>query len=208
MDDAVMDDTLLGGGSVMDEPLGTVLPPRGLDVAIPDGLVAIPDDILDEQPPEVNIPVRNEEGEVTHFRTLKPVTLREALFVREYIKDFDNKAVGKRMGLTGPQVQGLLARKHVRAEIQRKAEEQFKTAEMDAQWVLINIREVVERCMSEDKFDAPNALRGLELVGKRHAMFTDKVEVNQKTVIRIESNVSNDILKDIIDVTPKPVDNQ
>lgn len=167
-----------------------------------------PDDILDYQPEEVNIAIKDENGEVTGFKTLKPVTLREALFVREYIKDFDNKAVAKRMSLTGPQVQGLLSRKHVRAEVQKKAQETFKTMEMDAQWVMTNIREVVERCMDEDKFDAPNALRGLELVGKRHSMFTDKIEVNNKTVIRIESNVSNDIMKDIIDVTPKSVDDQ
>lgn len=43
-------------------------------------------------------------------------------------------------------------------------------------------------------------------MGKRHSMFTDKVEVNNKTVIRIESNVGNDVLKDIIDITPKTVD--
>jgi hypothetical protein len=121
--------------------------------------------------------------------------------VREYIKDFDNKAVKKRMHLTPSQVTGLLMRKHVRAEIQKKAHEHFSVLDMDAQWVLKNIREVVERCMDESKFDASNALRGLELVGKRHALFTDKVEINQKTVIRIESNIGN-VLDGIIDVTP------
>jgi len=163
----------------------------------------MPDSIIDEPVPERELPVKDPEtGEVIGFKTLKPLNLREALFVREYLKDFDNKAVGKRMGLTTSQVTGLLTRKHVKAKIQEKAESLFKTLEMDADWVMLNIREVVERCMDDDKFDASNALRGLELVGKRHALFTDKVEVNQKTVIRIESNVGN-ILEGIIDITPR-----
>lgn len=110
--------------------------------------MVLPNGILDEQPPDRELPIKDPEtGEVTGFRVLKPLTLRESLFVREYIKDFDNKAVSKRMGLTAPQVQGLLARKNVKLEIQKKAEEQFKALEMDSQWVMINIREVVERCM-------------------------------------------------------------
>lgn len=167
-----------------------------------ENLASIPSNILDEPAPDREIPIRDPEtGEVTGFKKLKVLNLREELFVREYMKDFDSKATAKRLSIKQSAAIGFLTRKHVRAKIQEKAEKQFRTLEMDSQWVMSNLREVIERCMDEEKFDASNALRGLEMVGKRFAMFTDKVEVNNKTVIRIESNVG-DILSGVIDVTP------
>lgn len=163
----------------------------------------LPPDFIVDAEVQRDVPVRDPEtGEVTGFKAIKMPTLREAMIIRDFMKDYDKKACAKRMGMTITAMAGVLQRAHVKAEIQKRAEEQFKAADMDQQWVLNNLRIVVERCMDDEKFDAPNALRGLELVGKRHAMFTDKVQTDTRTVIRIESNVGN-VLDGVIDVTPK-----
>ena len=62
--------------------------------------------------------------------------------------------------------------------------------ELDAGWVLISLREVVERCMQavpvldrsgretgEWRFDAAGATRALGLIGKQLGMFTERIDV-------------------------------
>lgn len=148
------------------------------------------DQLLDGAPPEKEVTeIDPDTGEVKG-KTLKPLTLREELFVREYCKSFDKKAVGKKFEMHGPAVAGMLARKNVAHAVHTRAMEIAKSMDMDENWVMRNIREVVERCMGDGlAFDPGSALRGLELVGKRFAMFTDKKEINETKVIRIVSNV-------------------
>lgn len=163
--------------------------------------------LLDDPPPEKNIAeidtdsegnARLDEsgGKIIKYKQLKPLTLREELFVREYCKDFDSKRTAKALDIPHTKVLGLISRENVKAAVHKKAMDIAKASDMDQQWVLRNIRDVVERCMGdqgEGKFDPAGALRGLELVGKYFAMFTDKVEKSQTTVIRIESNVGFDV---------------
>lgn len=176
---------------------------------VAEGLAHAPAWLLDDPPPEKELVVLPDEGDADAgptkpvFKQLKPLTLREELFVRDYCKDFDNKACAKRLNMSGPAVAGMLLRKHVRFAVHSRALQMAKSADMDQQWVLRNIREVVERCMDEDHFDASCALRGLELVGKNLAMWTDRVERQDTTVIRIESNINVAAIAPVaIDVTP------
>jgi hypothetical protein len=48
-------------------------------------------------------------------------------------------------------------------------------------YVLATIRDTVERCESSDSYNPQAVLRGLELLGRHLAMFTDKT-VNKHTV--------------------------
>lgn len=132
------------------------------------------------------------------FLKIRALTLQEEVFVREYCKTFDVKRTAKALDIKDSTARGMLQRKPVQVSIHKKASQIIKSADMDASWVMQNLREVVERCMDSDntgKFDAGNALRGLELIGKSMAMFTDKTinETHNKTVIRIESNIGGNI---------------
>lgn len=73
-------------------------------------------------------------------------------------------------------------------------------AQIDAQWVLNNLKSVAVRCMTaepvmvkgedgmeetgEYTFDSSGANRSLELIGKTMKMFTDKIELDGKLIVR------------------------
>ena len=152
--------------------------------------------LLNGKTPKEEITEINPDTGVVSYKKLRALTLEEDLFVREYSKSYNLRTCAKSLNITGPKANGFLMRAPVQAAIRKRALALARSADMDASWVLQNLREVVERCMGDgddpsNRFDASNALRGLELVGKTMAMFVDKTEsnMNNKTVIRIESNV-------------------
>jgi len=73
-------------------------------------------------------------------------------------------------------------------------------AKVDAEWVLKNLKSVAERCMTaepvmikvdgemietgEYRFDSSGANKSLELIGKTMKMFTDKIELDGKLIVK------------------------
>lgn len=146
--------------------------------------------IVDQGKPEVD-PLTGE----TRFLKLRALNLQEEMFVRAYIKCGANaKATAKELDTKPSTVNGFLARRPVQAAIRRKIAQALRAADMDAGWVMANLRDVTERCMGDPgdplmRFDPSNALRGLELIGKSMALFAEKTINENTTIIRIESNV-------------------
>jgi phage terminase small subunit len=60
-------------------------------------------------------------------------------------------------------------------EIDRLTAAQSKRTEIDADYVLGNIKSIGEKCMKEDNKE-PSALRAQELLGKHLKLFTEKHE--------------------------------
>ena len=60
-------------------------------------------------------------------------------------------------------------------EVQRMCEEALETANITKDYVLSNIKYIVDTSLQES-YDPQNALRGLELLGKYHKLFTDRTE--------------------------------
>lgn len=90
--------------------------------------------------------------------------------------------------ITGPEAYRTFAR--LRPHISQLEKEQEAAAAVTPGWVITRLKRVVERCMQEEpvynmageptglyKFDGSTATRALELLGKTHAMFTDRKEV-------------------------------
>jgi len=92
----------------------------------------------------------------------------------------------------------------VKAEIEKEMKKIEKKALVDASYVVKNIKEIGERCMTkvpvldEDgkptgtwKFDSQSALRSQELLGKTMELFTDKVKQSGDVKINITIKEEN-----------------
>lgn len=82
----------------------------------------------------------------------------------------------------------------ISAAINEGKKERIEETKLDANYVLLNLQKVAERCMQavpvmekidgewvetgEFRFDSSGANKALELIGKHNKMFTEVVEVN------------------------------
>lgn len=123
------------------------------------------------------------------------LTPKQAQFVVEYLKDLNATQAAVRAGFSEhtATVQGsqLLAKPHIRAAIDAAKAGRVERTKIDADYVLAGIQRVTERCeqavpvidelgtpTGEYRFEASNALRGYELLGKHLAMFKDRIEIS------------------------------
>jgi phage terminase small subunit len=86
----------------------------------------------------------------------------------------------------------LLTNANLSEYIQIKQKKLEEKTELNAKWVLDNLKIVTERCMSpeplydkdgnivEYTFQAAGANKALELIGKHLGMFTDKLDIGNK----------------------------
>lgn len=127
------------------------------------------------------------------------LTKKQAAFVAEYLVDLNATQAAIRAGYSKKSAARigveLLNKTQVSDAIQKAREQQEKRTLITADYVLSNLREVVERSMQrapvtnmkgeqiiDDEgnhlwtFDAKNANRALELLGKHLGLWTDKVQ--------------------------------
>lgn len=137
------------------------------------------------------------------------LTKKQATFVAEYLVDLNATQAAIRAGYSKRRASEiawqLLQKTTVREAIEKAREQQAKRTLINADYVLNNLREVVERSMQrapvtnmkgeqiiDDEgnhlwaFDAKNANRALELLGKHLGLWTDKVqaEVSGQMTVR------------------------
>lgn len=129
------------------------------------------------------------------------LTPKQQRFVEEYLVDLNATQAAIRAGYSSrtanEQAARLSAKISISQAIAAAMEERSKRVEIDADYVLKNLVEIVERSMQrapvfvgfgeqltdEDgrsvwRFDGKNAIRALELLGKHKGMWTDKVEMS------------------------------
>jgi phage terminase small subunit len=128
---------------------------------------------------------------------------RQQRFVEEYLVDLNGKQAAIRAGYSPKtaeqQASRLLSNAKVKLEVAAATEKRSERTQIDADYVLKGILATVQRCEQAApvldragfpvlvetpsgslapayEFDASNALRGYELLGKHLKLFTDKVE--------------------------------
>lgn len=110
---------------------------------------------------------------------------KQAAFAREYLVDRNATQAAKRAGYSEKtahaQGHDLLKHPEVQAEIQQREWDLAEKVEMDAVWVLEQLRQVYDMAMLEPKTYA-SAARALELIGKHLGMFTERHQVDVRSV--------------------------
>jgi len=141
----------------------------------------------------------------------KNSTLKRKAFVQEYLLDLNGTQAAIRAGYspkTARQIaDNLLSYIDIKEDIEKEMQKRSKRTTIDIDYVLTNIKEIGERCMqkrpitawnAESKtfevvldengksvweFDASNALKAQELLGKHLNMWTDKKLIMGKVTL-------------------------
>ena len=133
-------------------------------------------------------------------------TKRDA-FCEQYVIDHNATQAAIRAGYS-PRSAGTAGSRNlddpkIQARIAQLEEAAAAAAHVDATWVLIRLKGVVESCMREDpifekdvdgtliqtgtrKMDSAGANKALELLGKYIGMFSEKVQVSTPQGIRVQ----------------------
>lgn len=127
------------------------------------------------------------------------MTDKQNVFVQEYLKDCNATQAAIRAGYSEHTAysigQRLMKDKDIQEAIRTGMDDRKERSRLTADYVIDNLREIAERCMQKRPvmvkgeqatdddgnhlwtFDAKNAIRALELLGRHMAMFTDKLSV-------------------------------
>jgi phage terminase small subunit len=146
----------------------------------------------------------------------KELTDKQERFIEEYLKDFNATQAAIRAGYSEANADKigseLLGKTRVKEALEKKRAKITKKAETSVEWVLEKLKTVAERCLQEEavndkdgnftgvfKFEAAGVNRALELIGKYHGMFRDKIEHTGKDGEAIKHEVDAKVTLDVID---------
>jgi phage terminase small subunit len=123
------------------------------------------------------------------------LSLRHARFVAAYIKSGNATQSYIDAGYdVSPSVAGqsgyqLLKKPQIKAAIDHARAAAAKDAGISTAWVLDNLVAIFKRCSEPgDTFHPTGAIRALELIGKQHGMFVDRLKISE------EADLSDDEL--------------
>jgi len=132
------------------------------------------------------------------------LTPKQEMFCKEYLIDLNATQAAIRAGYSkktaktigGQNLSKLIIAQRIQVLFNKRAER----VEIDGDWVLKKLQKVAERCMQEEavmvkgdngmeptgefKFDSSGANKSLELIGKHHKLFTDKLEIDGKLIVK------------------------
>lgn len=133
------------------------------------------------------------------------MTEKQQIFIREYLTSLNATEAAKRAGYSQHSAYSQGQRLLKDAEVQKALSAAMKArqdrVELSQDYVLNNLIEIVERCMQKKAvvkkgeqiqdengnniwtFDAKNAVRALELLGKHLGIFADHVQADIKADI-------------------------
>lgn len=139
------------------------------------------------------------------------LTDKQEIFAKEYIVDLNATQAAIRAGYSEntakQQGSRLLTNADIRAYIEEHQKKRAAKLELDAQWVLDKLTQVVEKSMQEKEvekwdyserqligtgeyvYDSNGANKALELIGKHLGMFKDKIEHSGNVGVKIVDDV-------------------
>jgi len=117
---------------------------------------------------------------------MKDLTEKQKMFCKEYIVDLNGTQAAIRAGYSkktaNEQAARMLAKVNISTHIQRLLDKRSKKVEISAEYVINNIKNIGESCISSN--DPRNALKAQELLGKHLKLFgADSEQTNNVTVV-------------------------
>ena len=128
------------------------------------------------------------------------MTHKQQLFILEYLKDFNATRSALEAGYSKKTAYSigneLLKNPEIQEAIASAMKQREKRTEITQDYVISNLQEIVERCMEKKPvmakgeqlqdeegnnvwcFDAKNAIKALELLGKHLGIFTEKIQAD------------------------------
>lgn len=98
------------------------------------------------------------------------LTPKQSAFIDEYMTDLNGTQAAIRAGYSMKTAAAVAAenlrKPYLRAEIEERKALRAARTRVDADYVLRQAQKLHERCMQEETFDAANAARSLDLIGK------------------------------------------
>lgn len=99
---------------------------------------------------------------------------KRRIFIEEYLKCWNASEAARQAGYKHPGSMGhFLLKIH---EIQEAIEERINDLSMSADEVIIRLTNIARNGLKSSRLRSSDVMRALELIGKSHALFTDRVE--------------------------------
>lgn len=114
------------------------------------------------------------------------LTAKQEMFCKEYLLDLNATQAAIRAGYSEKTAQKIGSENFLKPVIQSRITElkadRENRLEINADWVLSQAVKIHELCLTEEKYDASNALKALDTVGKHVNIraFIDRQEVEHK----------------------------
>ena len=126
------------------------------------------------------------------------LTAKEAKFVEEYLVDLNASAAARRAGYSEKTAYRIgfenLRKLHIQNALAVARTKLAKDTETSPEWVVSSLKKVALRCLQEEEvldregnstgeftFQAAGANKALELIGKTHGIFIDKMVLRKIT---------------------------
>ena len=114
----------------------------------------------------------------------KKLTVKQKKFCLEYLIDLNATQAAIRSGYSKKSAQVIghenLRKPIIQEFIQANVEKTAEKTQTEAEWVMAELKRISNICAEDNGKgrlkDATAAIRSLELIGKRHQLFTDKVD--------------------------------
>lgn len=136
---------------------------------------------------------------------------KQELFCCEFVVDLNATQAAIRAGYSEKTAASIgsenLTKPEIRARIEELQKERSKKLELDAEWVLTKLTEVVSKSLQEKEvekwdyaekkligtgeyvYDSQGANKALELIGKHLGMFKDKIEHSGNVGVQIVNDI-------------------
>jgi phage terminase small subunit len=121
----------------------------------------------------------NNREKFAHIPADKELNPRQQMFVEAYFtSDYNATEAARIAGYSGENLNKvgheLLSKPHIRAAIQKRAEERLKEISLTEEYVIRKLVRTIEKAEQDNNLTA--VLRGIELAAKNLGMLRDKVE--------------------------------
>jgi len=125
----------------------------------------------------------NNREKFAHISEDKPLNPRQQMFVEAYFtNDYNATEAARTAGYTGNNLNRvgheLLSKPHIRAAIQKRADEKLKEISLTEEYVVRKLVRTIEKAEQDNNLAA--VLRGIELAAKNLGMLRDRTEITGK----------------------------